>query len=101
MDNIGLLLLLQVVLILLNAVFASAEIAVLSVNEAKIAAMAEKGNKRAQRLLKLMKEPEKFLSTIQIAITLSGFLGSAFAAENFADPLAAWLLSLGVPNACS
>ena len=97
MDNIGLLLLLQVVLILLNAVFASAEIAVLSVNEAKITAMADKGNKRAQRLLKLMKEPEKFLSTIQIAITLSGFLGSAFAAENFADPLAAWLLSLGVP----
>lgn len=97
MDNIGLLLLLQVVLILLNAVFASAEIAVLSVNEAKIEAMAEKGNKRAQRLLKLMKEPEKFLSTIQIAITLSGFLGSAFAAENFADPLAEWLLGLGVP----
>lgn len=97
MDNIGLLLLLQVVLILLNAVFASAEIAVLSVNEAKIEAMAEKGNKRAQRLLKLMKEPEKFLSTIQIAITLSGFLGSAFAAENFADPLASWLLELGVP----
>lgn len=97
MDNIGLLLLLQVVLILLNAVFASAEIAVLSVNEAKIEAMAEKGNKRAQRLLKLMKEPEKFLSTIQIAITLSGFLGSAFAAENFADPLASWLLALGVP----
>ena len=97
MDNIGLLLLLQVVLILLNAVFASAEIAVLSVNEAKIEAMAEKGNKRAQRLLKLMKEPEKFLSTIQIAITLSGFLGSAFAAENFADPMAEWLLGLGVP----
>ena len=101
MDNIGLLILLQVLLILLNAVFASAEIAVLSVNEAKIAAMAEKGNKRAQRLLKLMKEPEKFLSTIQIAITLSGFLGSAFAAENFADPLAAWLLSLGVPMSAS
>lgn len=97
MDNIGLLILLQVVLILLNAVFASAEIAVLSVNEAKISAMAEKGDKRAQRLLKLMKEPEKFLSTIQIAITLSGFLGSAFAAENFADPLASWLLALGVP----
>lgn len=97
MDNIGLLLLLQVFLILLNAIFASAEIAVLSVNEAKIEAMAAKGNRRAQRLLKLMKEPEKFLSTIQIAITLSGFLGSAFAAENFADPLAAWLLELGVP----
>lgn len=97
MDNIGLLLLLQVVLILLNAVFASAEIAVLSVNEAKISSMAEKGDKRARRLLQLMKEPEKFLSTIQIAITLSGFLGSAFAAENFADPLAAWLIGLGVP----
>lgn len=97
MDNIGLLLLLQIFLILLNAIFASAEIAVLSVNEAKIEAMAENGNKRAQRLLKLMKQPEKFLSTIQIAITLSGFLGSAFAAENFADPLAEWLLGLGVP----
>lgn len=97
MDNIGLLLLLQAVLILLNAVFASAEIAVLSVNEAKIEALAENGNKRAQRLLTLKKEPEKFLSTIQIAITLSGFLGSAFAAENFADPLAEWLLELGVP----
>ena len=73
-DSIIFLLLLQVVLIFLNAIFASAEIAVLSVNEIKLAKMVEQGDKRAKRLSKLVSEPSKFLSTIQIAITLSGFL---------------------------
>ena len=75
------LLLIQIVLIALNAVFASAELAVLSVNEGKIDRLAEQGNRKAKRLRNLTKEPAKFLSTIQIAITLSGFLGSAFAAD--------------------
>lgn len=61
--------------------FASAELAVLSVNESKINRLAERGSKKARRLRKLLKEPAKFLSTIQIAITLSGFLGSAFAPD--------------------
>ncbi len=95
-DSIIFLLLLQVVLILLNAIFASAEIAVLSVNEIKLAKMVEQGDKRAKRLSKLVSEPSKFLSTIQIAITLSGFLGSAFAADNFSEPLVEWLIGLGV-----
>lgn len=95
-DSIGFLLLLQVVLIALNAVFASAEIAVLSVNETKLERMAEQGNARAKRLYQLTREPAKFLSTIQVAITLSGFLGSAFAADNFSEPLVEWILSLGV-----
>ena len=90
------LILLQVVLIALNAVFACAEIAVLSVNETKLNKMAEDGNKKAKRLSKLTKEPAKFLATIQVAITLSGFLGSAFAAENFSDGIVEWLISLGV-----
>ena len=90
------LLLIQIILIALNAVFASAELAVLSVNEARIDRLAEQGNKRARRLRKLKNEPAKFLSTIQIAITLSGFLGSAFAADGFSDPLVEWLLRLGV-----
>ena len=51
--------------------------------------------KKARRLRKLLKEPAKFLSTIQIAITLSGFLGSAFAADGFSDPLVDWLVGLG------
>ena len=89
------LLLIQVVLIALNAVFASAELAVLSVNESRINRLAEQGSKKARRLRKLTKEPAKFLSTIQIAITLSGFLGSAFAADGFSDPLVDWLIGLG------
>ena len=80
-------LLLQVFLIFLNAVFACAEIAVLSFNEAKLSQMASSGNKKAKKLSKLTSKPAKFLATIQVAITLSGFLGSAFAADNFSDKL--------------
>ena len=76
---------LQIVLIALNAVFACAEIAVLSVSDAKLAILVESGNKRAKRLAKLTKQPARFLATIQVAITLAGFLASAFAAENFAQ----------------
>ncbi|MBQ9748033.1 MAG: HlyC/CorC family transporter [Clostridia bacterium] len=92
---------LQVFLIFLNAVFASAEIAVISVSDGKLEKLIEDGDKRAKRLLKLKGNSSKFLSTIQVAITLSGFLGSAYAADNFADPLVAWLMTLGltVPEA--
>lgn len=95
-NSIVSLLLIQIILIALNAVFASAELVVLSVNEAKINRLADHGSKKARRLRKLLKEPAKFLSTIQIAITLSGFLGSAFAADGFSDPLVDWLVGLGV-----
>ena len=90
------LIILQIVLIALNAIFACAEIAVLSINETKLERMADQGDKRAKRLWKLTREPAKFLATIQVAITLSGFLGSAFAADSFSEPLVAWILSLGV-----
>lgn len=88
--------LLQIVLIALNAVFASAEIAVISMNDAKLEKLAENGDKRAKRLVLLTKQPAKFLATIQVAITLSGFLGSAFAADNFAGRLVKLLVSLNV-----
>lgn len=90
------MLLVQILLIGLNAVFACAEIAVLSVNENKMAKMAAEGNKSAGRIENFLHSPEKFLSTIQVAITLSGFLGSAFAADNFAGALTDWILSMGV-----
>ena len=90
------LIILQIALIALNAVFACAEIAVLSINETKLERMADDGNKKAKRLFKLTREPAKFLATIQVAITLSGFLGSAFAADNFSEPLVDWVVSLGV-----
>lgn len=89
--------LLLVVLIFLNAVFASAEIAVISVNETKLKHMADEGNRGAKKLVKLTEQPAKFLATIQVAITLAGLLQSAFAAENFATPLAALLIAKGTP----
>lgn len=87
---------LQIVLIALNAVFASAEIAVISMNDAKMKRMAMNGDKRAERLLSLTEQPARFLATIQVAITLAGLLGSAFAAENFAGELAQFLQNKGV-----
>ncbi len=96
-DSIVSMLLLQILLILLNAVFASAEIAVISMSDAKLAALASQGDRRAVRLARLTSQPARFLATIQVAITLSGFLGSAFAADNFSGGLVTWLLGLGVP----
>lgn len=87
---------LQIVLILLNATFASAEIAVISMNETKLRVMAEEGNKKARHLYTLTEQPARFLATIQVAITLAGLLGSAFAAESFSGPLAKWIVGLGV-----
>ena len=96
-ESIIFMILLQVVLIALNAVFACAEIAIISMNDNKMNKMASEGDKRAKRLVKLTQEPARFLSTIQIAITLSGFLGSAFAAENFSGVLVDALVGWGVP----
>ncbi|MBQ8826486.1 MAG: HlyC/CorC family transporter, partial [Oscillospiraceae bacterium] len=78
---------LQILLIALNAVFACAEIAVIQANPTKIDKMADEGNGKARKLQKLTEEPARFLATIQVAITLSGFIGAAFAADNFADKL--------------
>ena len=83
-------LLLQLVLIMLNAYFAATEIAVISLNENILRRQAEDGDKKAARLLKIVETPTRFLSTIQIGITLAGFLGSAFAADNFAGRIRDW-----------
>lgn len=75
MQRIILQLLLQLFLIILNAVFACAEIAVLSVSDTRLEKMADSGNRKAKRLRKLTQQPARFLAVIQVAITLSGFLG--------------------------
>lgn len=82
----------QLILILLNAFFAATEIAVISLNEKKVKARAEDGDKKAVKMLKMIEEPTRFLSTIQIGITLAGFLGSAFAADNFAEKLSGFIV---------
>ena len=83
-------LLLQLVLIMVNAYFAATEIAVISLNENILRRQAEDGDKKAAKLLKIVETPTRFLSTIQIGITLAGFLGSAFAADNFAGRIRDW-----------
>ena len=80
-----------VILILLNAYFAATEIAFISLNDAKIEKMSKEGNKKAKQITKMLKNPSKFLATIQIGITLAGFLSSAFASDTFADILAPFL----------
>lgn len=90
-------LILQITLIALNALFASAEIAVISVSDTRVKMMMSEGNSAAEKLFALKKEPSKFLSTIQVAITLAGFLGSAFAADTFAGPLVGLLRGANVP----
>lgn len=87
---------LQIILIFLNAVFASAELAVISMNGTKLEKLAGDGNKKAARLISLTANPAKFLATIQVAITLAGFLGSAYAADNFAAPLVTALVKAGI-----
>ncbi len=87
---------LLVVLIFLNAVFASAELAVLSMSETKLKMLSAEGDARAKKLIKLTDQPARFLATIQVAITLAGLLQSAFAAETFAEPLVAALVDMGV-----
>lgn len=84
-------------LVILNAFFAASEIALISLNDNKVKLMAEAGDKKAKMLLNLLEEPSRFLATIQVGITLAGFLASAFAAGSFAGRLADFLYNLGVP----
>lgn len=86
-----------IVLIFLNAFFAASEMALVSLNDNKIKLMADSGNKKAKMVQALLTEPSRFLATIQIGITLAGFLASAFAAGSFAGRLAEVLYNLGLP----
>ncbi|HAP32816.1 MAG TPA: HlyC/CorC family transporter [Firmicutes bacterium] len=88
---------LLLLLILFNAFFAASEIALISLNDNKIKMMAVEGNKKAKLLARLLSEPGRFLATIQVGVTLAGFLASAFAAQNFSGPLMNFMKAAGVP----
>ncbi len=85
--------LVQLILIAINAFFAASEIAVISLNEVKLRRQVESGDVKAKKMLRMVEEPTGFLSTIQVGITLAGFLGSAFAADSFSDLLVDWLIN--------
>ena len=83
-------------LIFLNAAFASAEIAVISISDARLKNLADGGNKKAARLSALTAQPAKFLATIQVAITMAGFLQGATAADQFSEILVSFLVDSGI-----
>ena len=91
MDTVIWQILIQVILIALNAFFAASEIAVISLNEVKLRRQAEAGDTKAKNMLRMVEDPTGFLSTIQVGITLAGFLGSAFAADSFSEYLVRWM----------
>ena len=87
---------LQIILIALNALFACTEVAVISTSDVRLEKLAASGNKKAARLKKLTDTPTRFLATIQVAITLAGFIGAAFAADSFAEILTSALVKTGI-----
>ena len=86
------------VLVLMNGFFAAAEIALVSVRRTRIRQLVEEGNQKAVTVQKLLDKPTGFMATVQIGLTLVGFLASAFAAVNMAGIPAKWLMSLGLPS---
>lgn len=96
--NLALQLILIFILILVNAFFAASEMAIVSLDDRKIREKAEKGNKKAAKILVLIEDPSRFLSTIQVCITLAGFFNSASAATGIANRLGGWFLSLGMAS---
>lgn len=88
-------------LILLNGIFSMSEVALISARKSKLATAARKGGKSAAIALKLSEEPDKFLSTVQIGITLIGILTGLFSGAALADSVAGWLSSAGVPASAS
>ena len=87
---------LLIFLILTNAFFAMSEIAVISFNDNKLKKLASGGDKKAKSLLRMLEEPSKFLATIQVGVTISGFLTSAVAADTFADYFVKLLVNTGI-----
>ncbi len=85
-------------LILLNAFFAAAEIALVSVRRTRIKQLVEEGDQRARTVQKLLERPTNFMATVQIGVTLVGFLASAIAAVSIAGALAHWSRQSGCLN---
>ncbi|MDD4112051.1 MAG: hemolysin family protein [Herbinix sp.] len=97
-NHIGVQIMILVALTLINAFFACAEMAMVSVNKSKVRRQADEGKKGAKLVLKFLDEPTRFLSTIQVAITLAGFFSSASAATGLSKPVGQWLIGLGISH---
>ncbi len=97
-NDVLLKLVILVCLIIINAFFAMSEIAIISLNDAKLSRQAEEGNKKALLVMRLIKEPSKFLATIQVGVTLAGLLSSAVAADSFTEIVVGWFASVNISS---
>ena len=98
-DSSGSSIILIFILVLVNAFFASAEMAIVSINKTKLNLLAEDNNKKAKLLLTLLKDTSCFLATIQVGITFAGFFASASAATTVSKGFGKFLINLGIPYA--
>ncbi|WP_404988594.1 hemolysin family protein [Clostridium culturomicium] len=96
-DSSGGSIILILILVMVNAFFASAEMAIVSMNKTKLNLLAEDDNKKAKLLLSLVKDTSKFLATIQVGITFAGFFASASAATTISSQFGEFLTNFGIP----
>jgi len=93
-SNLLFYIVISILLIFVNGFFSASEMALVTLNDARLKIMAEDGNVKAKRILKLLNQPTKFLASVQVGVTLAGFLTSAVAADRFAEPIAGALHSV-------
>src|SRR3712207_898165 len=85
-----------VVFVLIGGAFSGAEIALVSLRESQVRALADSGGRRGQAVQRLLSDPNRFLAAVQVGVTLAGFFSAAFGASTLSQPLAEWFMTLGM-----
>jgi putative hemolysin len=95
-SDVWLSIVMVVAFVLIGGAFSGAEIALVSLRESQVRAMAESGGRRGQAVQRLLSDPNRFLAAVQVGVTLAGFFSAAFGASTLSQPLARWLVTRGV-----
>ncbi|SET79239.1 hemolysin family protein [Geodermatophilus poikilotrophus] len=96
MSDVWLNILMVVVFVLIGGAFSGAEIALVSLRESQVRALAESGGRRGQAVQRLLSDPNRFLAAVQVGVTLAGFFSAAFGASTLSQPLGEWFITLGM-----
>ncbi len=96
MSDVWLNIVMVVAFVLIGGAFSGAEIALVSLRESQVRAMADNGGRRGKAVQRLLSDPNRFLAAVQVGVTLAGFFSAAFGASTLSEPFAAWLVDLGV-----
>ena len=96
MSDVWLNIIMVVVFVLIGGAFSGAEIALVSLRESQVRAMADNGGRRGKAVQRLLSDPNRFLAAVQVGVTVAGFFSAAFGASTLAAPVADWLVGMGV-----